>query len=310
MSLQMETFNSASIGLSKLHFAKQTDKGNASAYPSYGPLVRIDGLVSGTITPNGEIVSDYADNKTHEQAINYAASDISLEVTGLGPAGYEFVTSRIVSADGGTVMMSGQTSPNLAVAFEVLNGQRKRVRYIIYDAIFPEGEISLQTKADGIEFSHTPLEGQIADILYEGSIVKLSDNTSVTADGIRFMTMTEGGADFEQEKWDNWFQSVQFPTNGATALAADFTSLSFAAGASAGQTKPTFASAGAASFLYVIGARSTPMAGTKITEGTTIASAATISGVAAGEYVSIYGVDATSKAVSFGTHKLLSSEVG
>lgn len=309
MSLPMETFNSASIGLSKLHFAKQTSKGNSTTYPSYEPLVRIDGLVSGTITPNGEIVSDYADNKTHEQAINYAASDISLEVTGLGPAGYEFVTGRIVSADGGTVMMTGQTSPNLAVAFEVLNGQRKRVRYVVYDAIFPEGETSLQTKGDGIEFSHTTLDGQIADILYEDSIVKLSDGTSVTADGIRFMTMTEGGADFNQSKWDNWFTSVQFPTNGATSLAVDFTALSFAEGLSSGQTKPTFTSAGAASFLYVVGARSTPMAGTKITEGIAIASGDTISGVTAGQYISIYGIDATSKAVSFGTHKLLSSEV-
>lgn len=310
MPLVMETFNSASIGLSKLHFAKQISKGSASEYPTYEPFVRIDGLVNGTITPNGEIASDYADNKTHEQAINYAAADISIEVTGLGPAGYEYVTGRVVSADGGTVMMSGQNSPNLATAFEVLNGQRKRVRYVIYDVIFPEGETALQTKGDGIEFSHTTLEGQAADLLFEGAIVKLSDGTSVTAEGIRFMTMTEGGADYDAEKWNAWFTTVQFPTGGAAELAADFTAFSFAAGETAGATVLTVSSSIATTFSYVMGERNVPIVGSTITGGTTIATAGIITGVSAGQIISVYGLDASNEVVSFGTHKLLASEIG
>lgn len=308
MALAMETFNSASIGLSKLHFAKQLNKGSALAYPNYEPFVRIDGLVSGTITPNGAIESDYADNKTHEQGLNYSAADISLEITGLGPAGYEFVTGRVVSSTGGTVMMAGQNAPNLACSFEVLNGQRKRTRYVIYDALFPEGEISLQTKGDGIEFSHTTLEGQIADLLYEGAIVKLSDGTSITAEGIRFMTMTEGSADFEQSKWNNWFTTVQFPSGGASAAAPEFTALTFAVGTNVGDTKPTFVSSGASTFKYVIGQRSTPIVGTEIT-GTAITSGGTIAGVSAGQYISMYGLDGQGKVMSFSTHKLLASEV-
>lgn len=65
MTLVMETFNSASVGLSRLHFAKQTNKGSASLYPTYEPLVRIDGIVSGTVTPQGGVESDFADNKVH-----------------------------------------------------------------------------------------------------------------------------------------------------------------------------------------------------------------------------------------------------
>lgn len=309
MTLVIENFNSASIGLSKLHFAKQLNKGSSTEYPVYEPLVRIDGLVNGTITPNGEIVADYADDRTHELAINYAASDISLEITGLGPAGYQYVTGRVVSQDGGTVMMAGQPTPNLATAFEVLNGQRKRIRYVVYDCLFPEGEISMQTKGDGIEFSHTPLEGQITDLLYEGAIVKLSDGTSVTADGIRFMTMTEDGADFVQSKWDEWFTSVQFPTGGPSVPAADFAALSFDAGAAAGETTLTVTSAAATSFEYLLGRKNKPIAGTSVADGTVIASGGTISGVAPGQYISVYGLDATGKVVSFGYHKLLESEV-
>ena len=308
MALAMETFNSASIGLSKLHFAKQLNKGSSSMYPGYDPLVRIDGLVNGTITPNGEISADYADDKTHELALNYAAADISLEVTGLGPAGYEYVTGRVVSQDGGTIMMSGQSAPTLATVFEVLNGQRKRTRYVVYDCMFPEGEISLQTKGDGIEFAHTPLEGQIADLLFEGDITKMADGTSVTATGIRFMTMTEGSADFVQSKWDQWFTTVQFPTGGASVLAADVEALSFTAGL-ANETTLAVTSAAAQSFVYVLGAASTPRVGDSVT-GTTIATGGKIEGVSAGQIVSVYGLDAGAKVVSFGTRKLLSSEVG
>lgn len=310
MALVMETFNSASIGLSKLHFAKQLDKGSAVAYPSYEPFQRIDGLVNGSINPNSSVESDYADNRTHELALNYSAADISLEVTGLGPAGYEYVTGRVVSQDGGTVMMAGQSAPNLATAFEVLNGQRKRVRYVVYDCLFPEGEISIQTKGDGIEFAHTPLEGQIADLLYEGSIIKLADGTSVTADGIRFMTMTEGGADYEENKWNAWFTTVQFPTGGAAASAAAFEAFSFEAGSAAGESKLTITSSVADSFVYVIGERNKPMAGTPISGGTVVATGGTISGLVAGDVVSVYGVDAASKAASFGTHVMLASEIG
>lgn len=309
MALTMETFNSASIGLSKLHFAKQIDKGSASAYPTYNAFVRIDGLVSGTITQNGEISADYADNRAHEQGLNYSAADISLEITGLGPAGYEFVTGRIVSDAGGTVMMAGQNPPNLAVAFEVLNGQRKRVRYVIYDALFPEGEISLQTKGDGLEFSHTTLEGQIADLLYEGEIEKKSDGTIVTAEGIRFMTMSENGQDFDQTKWDAWFSSVQFPTGAALVLAPDLDTFSFAEGAE-DATVLTVTSTAAQSFVYVIGERSRPTVGTLISGGTPIATGASIADVEAGMFISVYGLDATSHAVSFGAHKLLSGEIG
>ena len=309
MALVMETFNSASIGLSKLHFARMIDKGSASAYPQYNAPVRIDGLVSGSITPNGEIAADYADNKTHELGVNYSAADISIEITGLGPAGYEFVTGRIVSQDGGTVMMSGQQAPTLATLFEVLNGQRKRVRYVVYDSMFPEGEISLQTKGDGIEFSHTTLEGQISELLYEGEITKMADGTSVTADGIRFMSMTEGGQDYEATKWNAWFSSVQFPTGGAATAAVDFEVFSFEAGSSLGDTKITITSAAAESFKYVIGEYSRPIAGTPISGGTVVATGGTIAGRTAGEIISVYGLDASGNAVSFGTHVLLSSEI-
>ncbi len=310
MTLVMETFNSASIGLSRLHFAKMTDKGSAIAYPQYDPFVRIDGLVSGSITPQGEISADYADNKTHEQALNYSAADISLEVTGLGPAGYEYVTGRVVSQDGGTVMMAGQNAPNLATAFEVLNGQRKRVRYVVYDCLFLEGEISLQTKGDGIEFGHTPLEGQVADLLYEGPIMKMADGTEVTADGIRFMTMTEDGADYEPVKWANWFTNVQFPTGGTAVSAGAFEVFSFAAGSSAGESVLTIESAVAETFRYVIGEASKPLVGTPINGGLPIDTAGTIPNLVAGQVVSVYGLDALGKAKSFGTHVMLSSEIG
>ena len=310
MALVMETFNSASIGLSRLHFAKMTDKGSAIAYPQYDPFVRIDGLVSGSITPEGEIVADFSDNRTHELALNYSAAGISLEVTGLGPAGYEYVTGRIVSQDGGTVMMAGQNAPNLATAFEVLNGQRKRVRYVVYDCLFLEGEISLQTKGDGIEFSHTALEGQIADLLYEGSIMKLSDGSEVTADGIRFMTMTEGGQDYEENKWNNWFTTVQFPSGGTAVAAEAFEAFSFEAGSSAGESDLTIVSSVADSFVYVIGERNKPLVGTPISGGTVIATGGTIAGLTAGDVVSVYGLDALGKAKSFGTHVMLSSEIG
>ncbi len=310
MTLVMETFNSASIGLSRLHFAKMTDKGSAIAYPQYDPFVRIDGLVSGSITPQGEISADYADNKTHEQVLNYSAADISLEVTGLGPAGYEYVTGRVVSQDGGTVMMAGQNAPNLATAFEVLNGQRKRVRYVVYDCLFPEGEISLQTKGDGIEFGHTPLEGQVADLLYEGAITKMADGSLVTADGIRFMTMTEDGADYEPVKWNAWFTNVQFPTGGTAVSAEAFEVLSFAAGSNAGESVLTIESAVAETFRYVIGEASKPLVGTPINGGLPIATAGTIPDLVAGQIVSVYGLDASGKAVSFGTHVMLSSEIG
>lgn len=308
MTLIMETFNSASIGLSKLHFAKMTNKGSASAYPTYEPLVRIDGIVNGSIAPNSDVASDFADNRIHENLINYGAADITLEVTGLGPAGYEYVTGRIVSVDGGTIMMASQKAPTLATVFEVLNGQGKRVRYVVYDCIFPEGEASFNTKDDGIEFGHVPLEGKIADLLYEGEITKLSDGTTVTAEGIRFMTMTEDGADFDATKWANWFTTVQFPTGGASTLASDFTSFSFAAGTE-NATVLTVTSA-ADTYKYVIGQRNTPAVGTTLSEGTSISSPWTIPAVAAGKYISVYGLDAQNKVVSFGTHKLLSSEVG
>ncbi|MFA5448830.1 MAG: hypothetical protein WC292_00090 [Clostridia bacterium] len=266
--------------------------------------------MSGTITPNGSIESDYADNKTHEQLVNYAAADISLEVTGLGPAGYEFVTGRVVSDAGGTVMMAGQASPELAVAFEVLNAQRKRVRYIIYNAIFPEGENALQTKGDGVEFGHLPLEGRITDLLYEGELTRLSDNTVINADGIRFMTMTEDGVDFDKTKWDNWFQNVQLPTGDAFIPAADFDAFSFEAGSGAGETDITIAGTGIDEFVYVIGERSRPTVGTPISGGTTTQDGGTISGVSAGTYISVYGLDTNDKAVAFGVHKLLAAEVG
>lgn len=309
MNLPMESFNSASIGLSKLHFAKQLNKGSAAAFPAYEGYVRIDGLVSGTITLNSEVVADYADNRTHESSINYSAADISLEVTGLGPAGYEFVTGRVVSQDGGTVMMAGQNAPNLAVAFEVLTGQRKRIRYVVYDCLFPEGEITLQTKGDGIEFGHTPLEGQVADLLFEGEITRLADGSKVNAEGIRFMTMSEDGADYDETKWNAWFSTVQFPTGGASMPAAEFESFSFAAGSAEGDTVLTIASTGATSFAYVIGERSRPIVGTLISGGTVIATGGTIQNMEPGFIVSVYGLDGEGKAVSFGTHKLLSSEV-
>lgn len=310
MALAMETFNSASIGLSKLHFAKQTNKGSASLFPTYEAFVRIDGLVSGTITQNGEIVSDAADdNPGHETALNYSSADISLEITGLGPAGYEYVTGRIVSAAGGTVMMTGQNPPNLAAAFEVLNGQRKRMRYVVYDCLFPEGEISLQTKGDGIEFGHTPLEGKIAELLYEGEIEKKSDGTMVTASGIRFMTMTEDSADFNQTKWDNFFKNVQFPSGTASVPAADFTAFSFAAG-DEDETVLTIAGADITKFVYVTGERARPLVGTPISGGTVIATGGKIADVAVGTFISVYGVDVDDKAVAFGAHKLLAAEIG
>ena len=310
MALVMETFNSASIGLSKLHFAKMTDKGSAAAYPQYEGFKRIDGLVSGSITPNSDIAADYADNKTHELGVNYAAADISLEVTGLGPAGYEYVTGRIVSQEGGTVMMSGQQAPTLATAFEVLNGQRKRVRYVVYDCMFPEGEIALQTKGDGIEFSHVPLEGQIADLLFEGEITRKHDGSKVTADGIRFMSMTEGGQDYDETIWSNWFENPQFPSGGGATLAVNFEEFSFAAGAGEGETEITVVSSAAEKFVYDKGERSRPTEGTIITGGDLITSGATIAGVTEGMVISVYGLDGDNKAVSFGTHVMLSSEIG
>ena len=313
MTLVIETFNSASIGLSKLHFAKMINKGSASAYPSYEGYERIDGLVSGAITPNADVASDYADNRTHEQAINYAAADISLEVTGLGPAGYEYTTGRVVSQDGGSVMMAGQAAPNLATAFEVLNAQRKRVRYVVYDCIFPEGEIALQTKGDGIEFSHVPLEGQIAELLYEGKITKAGGGGEIDADGIRFMTMTEfPSADFDQTKWDNWFTTVQFPTLGGATLAANFDELLFEAGSGVGVTDITVdgTSSSAEKYAYVLGERNRPNAGAVVTGVDPVSTGGPISGVTAGMVISVYGLDSDDKVVAFGTHVMLSSEIG
>lgn len=178
------------VGLSNLHYAKLIKDGPDGV--EYDTPKKITKLAKATINPQTNSATYYADNGPVE---NYSAlGEIQVELE-VGDIPIE-VQAELLGATikNGVIYNSAEDQPPyVAIGFEGLKSNGKRIFYWLYKGRFSVPQEDLQTLQGTPEYQPEKLVGVFVKREYDGKWRAKAD---------------EEGANFDQSLAQNWFNAV------------------------------------------------------------------------------------------------------
>lgn len=151
MDLNIQFFAGAAVnkikfGLKNVHIFVATDSGSAI---TYGEPKKLNGAVSVSLTPNGEITEFYADDITYYSAEVNNGYDGQLDIADIPEWFYVDVLGDEI-VDGVQYESSEQRGKKFAMTFEV-NGDQHPRRYLLYFCTATRPTVGSSTKGATVE---------------------------------------------------------------------------------------------------------------------------------------------------------------
>lgn len=141
------------IGVSNLHYAKQTAEDTASSAATYGTVTAISGTVSVEVAPTSNTNTLYADNGPYETAESFGQINVTLELADLSLEEQADLLGHTYDSTNKKIdKKTSDTAPYVALMFEFLmaNGKKRCVK--LYKGKFALVQDSGQTKGENVEF--------------------------------------------------------------------------------------------------------------------------------------------------------------
>jgi phi13 family phage major tail protein len=294
------------IGCDNLVYAIMTTEETATTNAVYDVPTAAPGVMSITVNPNASQETLFADDGPMETATTLGKIEVEIQKNELTTQNKADLLGHAIDADGALVFGDSDVPPFVAIGFRSLKSNGE-YRYVwLYKGKFTDPEDKLETKGDGISFQSDTFKGQF---------VKLSKPVTVNGRSIRPWKYELDGdhAGANEAAMASWFTAVAMPSTSATALAPLLT-VAIAKGTAVGSTKATITGAAGAGnrFAYMLSTVTVPQPSVgdpMLLPLTTYASAADITGAAAGQILTILEVTAANTAVKYYTHVLEAADI-
>lgn len=169
--------NKVQYGLSKLYYSVITE---TDGVLSFATPVAIPGAVSITLDPEGETITEYADNTTWKTFVSNNGYTGSLEVEVLPDSFRADCLGETVDSETGVVTENSLSMSNPFAILGQFEGDVKGRRWIYYYCTASRPGAEATTKGDSIEVMHESIDLEIKPRPDDG-VVKRFTNESVTA---------------------------------------------------------------------------------------------------------------------------------
>jgi len=296
------------IGCDNLVYAKMITEDTATTAPVYSEVVSAPGVMSININPNASLATAFYDDGPGETASTLGNIEVEIQKNALTSQNKADLLGHTIDANGGVVYGDNDTPPWVAIGFRTLKSNGK-YRYVwLYKGRFSDPEDNNETKADSINFQSDTIRGQFVKLNYPVAVA------SGVAKRVWKYEIDADSPDANEATMSTWFNNVKMPSATAgTATPAPTISVSWAPGTESGSTSATITgSAGSGNHFAVKVSNTsipTPNVGELITGISTYVSGGDISDVKIGDFVGIYEVTATNKAVRFVQHTLTAEDI-
>lgn len=141
------------IGVSNVHYAKQTVEDTATTAATYDDVKAVPGLVSIEVTPESNTATLYADNGPYETASSLGAVNVSIDLADLPLDVQADLLGHTYNAETKTlVKKASDVAPYVALMFEFMlaNGDNRCVK--LYKGKFALPTDSGNTRGENVEF--------------------------------------------------------------------------------------------------------------------------------------------------------------
>ena len=184
--------NKVKFNLKNVHYALLTlsDQG----VPSFGTPVAVPGAVSLSLDANGEPENFYADGRVYYVINNNMGYDGDLELAMIPEAFRTDVPHEELDDNGVLIENSESELEAFALLFE-FDGDKKHIRHVLYNCAASRPGIQGKTNEESKEVQTETLTLK-ATPLPDGKVKAKTGNSTDTA------------------TYNNWYQSVYFPTDG------------------------------------------------------------------------------------------------
>ena len=206
------------VGLDMFYYAEVLDDDAVSLL--YDTPVRVNNLVSLTVSPNSESVPFFADDGPREVVSQIGEVDVSINVADLPPENYAFLVGADYDAGTGVIDYSTEAAPpEVAIGFRAkkTNGE---YRYMwLLKGRFGVPNMEHQTQEGSVNFQTQTINGKFMSRIHDNMVFRRVDsddaNVSMTLPTDWFNSPELGGAPTPLG-----FNSVS-PANLATGVAVD-----------------------------------------------------------------------------------------
>lgn len=155
------------IGVSNLHYAKQSAEDTASSAATYGTVTAVPGTVSVNVTPSANKATLYADNGPYETASSLGEVNVSLDLADL-PLDVQADLLGHTLTDGQLDSKASDVAPYVALMFEFLLGNGKKRCVKLYKGRFAEPTEQGNTKGENVEFQTNQIEATFVQLKNNG----------------------------------------------------------------------------------------------------------------------------------------------
>ena len=140
------------IGVSKFHYAKQTQEDTASEAARYDAMTAVPGLVSVNVETTSNTATLYADNGPFETAASLGDVNLTVDLADLDLSVQADLLGHTLGSDGQLDSKASDVVPYVGVAFEFLLGNGKKRCVKLYKGKFTEPADGAQTRGENVEF--------------------------------------------------------------------------------------------------------------------------------------------------------------
>lgn len=178
------------IGISNLHYAKQTTEETASSAATYGTVVAVPGTISADITPASNTAVLFADNGPYESAASLGEVNVQLTTADMPLSVLADLLGHTLDEQTGQLdFKASDTAPYVALMFEFLlgNGQKRCVK--LYKGKFAEPGDNATTKGENVEFQTYDISGSFVQLKNNGMWKSVKD-FAANADTSAWYTLT------------------------------------------------------------------------------------------------------------------------
>ena len=187
--------NKVKFNLKNVHYALLSL--SEQGVPSFGTPVAVPGAVSLSLDANGEPENFYADGRVYYVINNNMGYDGDLELAMIPESFRTDVLKEELDDNGVLIENSESELEPFALLFE-FDGDKKHIRHVLYNCAASRPGIEGKTNEESKEVQTETLTLK-ASPLPDGKVKAKTGNSTDTA------------------TYNNWYQSVYYPTDGQTA---------------------------------------------------------------------------------------------
>ncbi len=162
------------IGVDMLYYAPVLTDTSSGA--TYDTPVRLENLVSITVTPNTEIATFFADDGPREAYSQIGEVDVAIQLPDIAAADYAYlIGANYNSGTGSMYYTTADTAPEVAIGFRAQKSDGT-YRYIwLMKGKFGVANMEHQTKEGSVNFQTMTLNGKFLSRIYDNMVFRRID---------------------------------------------------------------------------------------------------------------------------------------